>query len=215
MKVLLVEDEERIATFVGKGLRADGFEVDIQRTGRGALEAVDGCDLVVLDLGLPDVDGLSVLRHLRDEGSQVPIVVLTARGDVDDRVRAFELGADDYVPKPFAFAELVARVRARLKEKPAVPSPVTLHGIRLDPRALSASVDGRSVPLSAREFSLLVTLLESAGATLSREQLLHRVWDLDFDPGTNIVSVYVGYLRKKLPEIRIETVRGSGYRLNP
>ncbi|MFL5736574.1 MAG: response regulator transcription factor [Actinomycetota bacterium] len=215
MKVLLVEDEERIAAFVGKGLRANGFDVDVQCTGRGALSAARDSDLVVLDLGLPDIDGLDVLRHLRQDGSQVPIVVLTARGDVDDRVRAFELGADDYVPKPFAFRELLARVRARLKDKPAIASAVTLHGIRLDPRTLSASVDGRHVALSAREFSLFVTLLENAGATLSREQLLHRVWDLDFDPGTNIVSVYVGYLRKKLPEAQIETVRGTGYRLNP
>jgi DNA-binding response OmpR family regulator len=215
MKVLVVEDEERIAAFVGKGLRANGFDVDVQCTGRGALDASPDSDLVVLDLGLPDIDGLDVLRHLREDGSQVPIVVLTARGDVDDRVRAFELGADDYVPKPFAFRELLARVRARLKDKPAVAPAVTLHGIRLDPRTLSASVRGRHVALSAREFSLLVTLLENAGATLSREQLLHRVWDLDFDPGTNIVSVYVGYLRKKLPEANIETVRGTGYRLKP
>ena len=218
-RILIVEDEARIASFVAKGLRADGHVATVVGDGPGGLdEALSGNhDLVVLDIGLPGMDGYEVLEQLRAQGSGVPVIVLTARDSVTDTVSALEGGADDYMPKPFRFAELLARVRLRLRS-PAGPAAgsrddeLTAGGVRLDLRTRRATVDGRQVDLSAREFALAEIFMLNAGQVLSREQLLDQVWGFDFDPGSNVVDVYVGYLRRKFGAGTIETVRGMGYR---
>lgn len=215
MRLLVVEDEPRVAAFLVKGLRAQGYAVEAVGTGREALErAADGFDLVILDLALPDIDGTEVLRRLRTEGIQVPVVVLTARADVHDRIHGLDLGADDYITKPFAFGELLARIRARLRTQTRTPRTVLEAGkIRLDLTTRRAYVGERAVDLTAREFALLAALMHRPGQVLSREQLLSRVWGIQFDPGSNVVDVYVSLLRKKLGEDVIETVRGVGYRI--
>lgn len=216
-RILIVEDEERIASFVAKGLRADGHTTVIAGDGHEGLDrALSGdFDLVVLDIGLPGIDGFTVLDQLRSQGSRVPVIVLTARDSVGDTVSALEGGADDYMPKPFRFAELLARIRLRLRAQPG-PGPaddvLERGGIRLDVRTRRATVGGREVELSAREFALAEMFMVNAGQVLSREQLLDHVWGLDFDPGSNVVDVYVGYLRRKLGADAIATVRGMGYR---
>jgi DNA-binding response OmpR family regulator len=215
VRLLVVEDEPRVAAFLVKGLRAQGYAVEAVATGREALQrAQDGFDLVVLDLGLPDMDGTEVLRRLRAEGISVPVIVLTARGDVHDRIQGLDLGADDYVTKPFAFGELLARIRARLRASSRTPRTVLEAGkIRLDLQTRRAYVGDRAVDLTAREFALLAALMHRPGQVLSREQLLSRVWGIQFDPGSNVVDVYISLLRKKLGEEVIETVRGVGYRI--
>jgi two-component system, OmpR family, copper resistance phosphate regulon response regulator CusR len=215
-RVLIAEDEARIASFIQKGLRAAGFAPTVVADGRAALDyAMTGeFDLVVLDLGLPMMDGFSVLRQLREAHNDVPVVILTARDSVTDTVAGLEGGADDYVTKPFRFEELLARIRLRLREERAPEAMVLRHGdLSLDLRTRRAEVGGRVVDLSAREFSLAETFLRNPEQVLSREQLLSRVWGYDFDPGSNVVDVYVRYLRRKLGAERFETVRGVGYRL--
>jgi DNA-binding response OmpR family regulator len=215
VKLLVVEDEERVASFLVKGLRAHGYAVEWVRNGRQALRYVidSGIALVILDLGLPDLDGLEVLERFRERGSAVPVLVLSARGRVTDRVRGLNLGADDYLGKPFAFEELVARVRANLRPRATAASGVVRAGdITVDLVRREARIDGRTVNLSARELSLLNAFIDHPGEVLSRPELLSMAWGLDFDPGTNLVDVYVGYLRRKLGEPVIETVRGAGYR---
>jgi DNA-binding response OmpR family regulator len=216
VNLLVVEDEERIASFLAKGLRAHGYSVEWVSSGREALRRVTRPDisLVILDLGLPDLDGLAVLAGLRERGSTVPVLVLSARARVDDRVKGLDLGADDYLAKPFAFEELLARVRANLRPWAAVsPSVLRFGGIYVDVLRREATVDGRPVSLSAREFSLLRAFVGHPRQVLSRQQLLSMAWGMNFDPGTNLVDVYVGYLRRKLGGPVIETVRGAGYRL--
>ncbi|MDI6908662.1 response regulator transcription factor [Nocardioides sp.] len=220
-RILIVEDEERIASFLAKGLRADGHVTTRVANGREGLDLALGgeVDLVVLDIGLPGMDGFEVLDQLRSQGSTVPVIVLTARDSVGDTVSALEGGADDYMPKPFRFAELLARVRLRLRRSAdagAGPREDVLRSgrVRLDVRTRRAVVDERQVDLSAREFSLAEIFMVNAGQVLSREQLLDHVWGMDFDPGSNVVDVYVGYLRKKLGADTIATVRGMGYRFN-
>jgi DNA-binding response OmpR family regulator len=204
VRLLVVEDEERVASFLHKGLRAHGYDVEWVQTGQDALRRLmhPGISLVILDLGLPDLDGLDVLEGLRGRGSAVPVLVLSARGRVDDRVTGLNLGADDYLGKPFAFEELLARVRANLRPRTA-DSPGVLQAGRIciDPLRREVTVDGRAVSLSARH----------PGQVLSRQELLSMAWGMDFDPQTNLVDVYVGYLRRKLGEPVIETVRGAGY----
>ena len=218
-RILVVEDEERIVAFLVKGLRAEGHVTTVARDGRlGLDEALSGDhDLVVLDIGLPGIDGYAVLERLRATGSTIPVIVLTARDSVRDTVSALDGGADDYMPKPFRFAELLARVRLRLRALPAAEQgreAVEAGGVRLDLRTRRATVDEREIDLSAREFTLAETFMLNAGHVLSREQLLDHVWGLDFDPGSNVVDVYVGYLRRKFGATAITTVRGMGYRFN-
>ncbi len=211
-----MEDEDRIASFVQKGLAAHGYTVERVATGAegSARAASREFDLLILDLGLPDADGRDVLRAWRSRGVETPVLILSARGEVRDRVEGLELGADDYLTKPFAFDELLARVRARLRPGPSGDATtVRLHDVQLDLRTRRVTVGERSVDLAPREFSLLETFLRNPGQVLSREQLLSRVWGYDFDPQSNLVDVYVGYLRRKLGDGYIETVRGAGYRL--
>lgn len=214
-KILIVEDEPQIAAFVSRGLQHAGFSTEVIDDGSDALERAlqGGIDLILLDIGLPGMDGFEVLRHIRAAGSTVPIIMLTARSGTRDTVDGLEAGANDYVPKPFTFDELVARVRSRLRETaPAAAAALSHGGVVLDIMARRVTVNGREVDLSAREFALAEQFLRHPGSVLSREQLLSRVWGLDFDPGSNVVDVYVRYLRGKLGAKRIVTVRGAGYR---
>ena len=216
--ILIVEDEERIASFVAKGLRAEGHQSTIVGDGQEGLDLAlgGGFDLVVLDIGLPTLDGFDVLDQLRAQGSRVPVIVLTARDSVSDTVTALDGGADDYMPKPFRFAELLARIRVRLRQVDdhggRQGDDLDAGGVRLDVRTRRATVGGREVELSAREYALAEIFMRNAGQVLSREQLLDQVWGYDFDPGSNVVDVYVGYLRKKFGADVIRTVRGMGYR---
>ncbi len=214
-RILIAEDEPRIASFLSKGLRANGYTPTVAEDGVEALvRARSGeFDLLLLDLGLPRKDGLTVLHELRASGDRTPVIILTARDGVADTVAGLEGGADDYVTKPFIFEELLARVRARLRSDRAVSEPVLRAGeVTLDLRTRRANVDGREVELTAREFTLLETFLNHPDQVLSREQLLSHVWGYDYDPGSNVVDVYVGYLRRKVGSERIKTVRGMGYR---
>lgn len=213
-RVLIAEDEPRIAAFLEKGLRAAGYTTRTVATGPEAVAAArdDEVDLLLLDLGLPGIDGLAVLAQLRRRGERMPVIVLTARDGIADRVSGLDLGADDYLGKPFAFDELLARVRARLRQAPAAEVTVLRSGgVVLDLVARTVEVDDRSVELTAREFLLAETFLRNRGQVLSREQLLSRVWGYDHDPGSNVVDVYVGYLRRKIAPGFVRTVRGAGY----
>ena len=215
-RILIAEDEERIASFIEKGLRANGFTTTVAADGHEALALARSgdFDLMILDLGLPGRDGTDVLRELREWDRQTPVVILTARDGLTDKVAGLEAGADDYVTKPFRFEELLARVRVRLRDERA-PEPTMLRagGCALDLRTRRLLVEGKSVELTAREFALAEVFFRHAGQVLSREQLLSNVWGYDYDPGSNVVDVYVGYLRKKIGEDRIATVRGMGYQL--
>ncbi|MET0926000.1 MAG: response regulator transcription factor, partial [Solirubrobacterales bacterium] len=215
-RILIAEDESRLASFLEKGLRSSGFVTTVVSDGIAAesLARDSDFDLMILDLSLPRKDGLDVLRDLREAGEQLPVIVLTARGDPGDRVEGLESGADDYLPKPFHFEELVARVRVQLRvgDHSVEQTQLRVGDVALDLRTRWVSVGGEAVELSAREFELLRAFLQHPNQVLSREQLLARVWGYDYDPGSNVVDVYVGYLRKKLGPAKFETVRGVGYR---
>ncbi|MEU9852892.1 response regulator transcription factor [Streptomyces sp. NPDC047974] len=216
-RVLIAEDEERIASFVEKGLRANGFTTSVAADGDTALAwaLTGGFDLMVLDIGLPGRDGFTVLRELREARVTLPVLVLTARDSVRDTVAGLEGGADDWMTKPFRFEELLARIRLRLRTAARAPEVTVLRSgdLGLDLRTRRARAGERTVDLTAREFVLLELFLRHPGQVLSREQILSHVWGYDFDPGSNIVDVYVRALRRKLGAERLETVRGMGYRM--
>ncbi|MFI6576847.1 response regulator transcription factor [Nocardiopsis sp. NPDC050513] len=215
-RVLIVEDEERIASFVRKGLAASGFATTVVGTGSQAVDyaVTGGFDLMLLDLGLPDTDGFDVLRRVRALGVDVPVVILTARDSVRDTVTGLEIGADDYVTKPFSFEELLARVRLRLRsERPADTTVLRAGGLALDLRTRRVDVGGTPTDLTGREFALLELLMRHPDQVLSRQQMLSHVWGYDHDPGSNVVDVFVRALRRKVGADRIVTVRGMGYRL--
>jgi DNA-binding response OmpR family regulator len=225
MRILIVEDDKRIAAFVAKGLRAEGHAVTITGDADDADDTLettaDAIDLVLLDLGLPGRGGLEVLTRLRRRGATTPVIVLTARAEVDDRVRGLDAGANDYVTKPFAFEELLARIRAvqRTVGRPTA-TELTVGDLRLDLMSKVAWRAGRRIELAPREWALLELLMRQPTRVLSRAHILSKVWQYDLDPGTNVVDVYIGYLRRKLnvpgTEPLIHTVRGAGYRLlNP
>ncbi|MDO5495837.1 MAG: response regulator transcription factor [bacterium] len=215
--ILIVEDEPGIASFVSKGLRAAGHQPTAVGTGREAINhaLTDGYDLVILDIGLPDIDGFEVLERMRGSGSKTPVIILTARASVDDTVAGLEGGADDYMPKPFRFEELLARIRLRLRSETGGGDlgVLSVGDLSLDLRARTVTVGGEVIELAAREFELLEAFMRHPDQVLSREQLLSRVWGYDFDPDSNVVDVYVGYLRKKVGAGRIVTVWRVGYRL--
>jgi DNA-binding response OmpR family regulator len=215
-RILVVEDEEKISSFLQRGLRSNGYAASVAATGHDALAMArtGEIDLMILDIGLPDLDGFEVLQRFRSLDRRTPVIVLTARDAVTDRVSGLEGGADDYVTKPFSFEELLARIRVRLRSTHAPEETVLQVGNAiLDLRTRRLSVDGRTVELSAREFSVAELFFRNPAQVLTREQLLSNVWGYDYDPGSNVVDVYVGYLRKKLGKGRIKTLRGMGYRL--
>jgi DNA-binding response OmpR family regulator len=217
MRVLVVEDECPLAEAIAKGLRRELFAVDVAYEGDAALERLttNDYDVVVLDRDLPRIHGDDVCRHLVDTGSPVRILMLTAAGELDDRVEGLGIGADDYLAKPFAFTELVARIRA-LSRRSREPAPPVLEraGIRLDPARRAVSRDGRPLTLRAKEFLVLEELLRADGSIVSSEQLLEKAWDENIDPFTHVVRVTVMTLRRKLGDpCPIETVLGAGYRI--
>ncbi|SJM64163.1 response regulator transcription factor [Gulosibacter sp. 10] len=219
-QILIIEDEPRITDFISKGLAMEGFESTSAASGAEGLGlALSGrFALVILDLGLPDMDGFQVLRKIRAVDEQLPVIILTARTSSTDTVAGLTSGADDYVPKPFRFPELVARVRLRLRsaaaQEPEPEEEALRHGdLVLDPVRHLVTIGDRVVDLSAREFDLAEMFLRNPGQALTRDQLLANVWGYDFDAASNVVDVYVRYLRNKLGASRFETVRGVGYRL--
>lgn len=222
MRVLLVEDDEKLARAVSRGLRREGYAVDVTGDGDQALmqAGVWEYDVVILDLMLPGRGGLDVCRILRGRGSWAPVLMLTARGEIGDRIRGLDAGADDYLPKPFDFGELLARVRALVRRKPNERPPrLEVGDLVVDPATHEVMRGGRPVELTAREFSVLEYLARHPGEVVSRSRLLDHVWDANFIGSTNVVDVYVGHLRRKLEHTcerpLIRTVRGVGFVLEP
>jgi two-component system copper resistance phosphate regulon response regulator CusR len=218
MRILIVEDDQRTAAYLNKGLREHGFTVDVVATGpKGEDLASTGTyDVIVLDVMLPARDGWTVLRNLREAGNRTPVLFLTARDLVDDRVHGLELGADDYLVKPFAFSELLARIRTVLRRGPARQDDMLrVADLELDPQKHRVSRQGRRIEVSPKEFLLLSLLMRRTGEVLSRTYIAEQVWDMNFDSGTNVVDVHVGRLRSKVDEPfepkLIHTVRGVGY----
>ncbi|MCS5480344.1 response regulator transcription factor [Corynebacterium sp. YIM 101645] len=218
-RILIAEDDRGIADFINRGLTSAGYACDVVDSGAAAFHMARSgdFDLMILDLGLPHMDGAEVLEELRSLRVSLPIIVLTARTNLEARIRSLEGGADDYMPKPFQFAELLARVRLRLADKANVGDEggalLTRGELSLDLRTQKIRIGEKSKDLSRREFGLLETFMRHPGQILSRAQLLSMVWGMDFDPGSNVVDVYIRTLRKKIGAERIETIRGSGYRL--
>jgi two-component system, OmpR family, response regulator QseB len=218
-RILIVEDEIHIFTPIVKALHSQGFMATIAENGSQAIRIAleQDFDLVILDLGLPDIDGWSVLKSIRDRNNRLPIIILTARDDIRDKVAGLESGANDYMTKPFSFQELLARIRLRLREASlsgSTETVLTAGNIVLNLYTHQVFCDHRAIELSTREFTLLEILMKHQDAVLTREHLLKEVWGYDYDPGSNILDVYIGYLRKKLGNRSIETVRGIGYRLH-
>jgi two-component system response regulator PrrA len=220
--VLVVDDDEAIRDALDRALRLEGFEVSCAPDGESALAAVEASppDVMVLDVAMPGIDGVAVTRELRGDGNELPICILSARDEIDDRVVGLEAGADDYLVKPFAVCELVARLHALLRRRPTAETPlITVGDLRIDGARRRVIHGARTIELTRREFDLLETLGRNRGIVLSRERLLELVWGYDFEVNTNVVDVFVGYLRRKLeasgePRL-IHTVRGIGFVLRP
>jgi len=216
-RVLVVEDEKRIADFVGRGLEGAGYTVAVAPNGAAAMEMLHALDydLIILDLNLPDMDGLHLLKRIRNRRSTPAVMVLSARGDVDDRVKGLELGADDYMPKPFAFPEFLARCKALLRRGASMPERFQVGDLVLDALRRKVTRSGETIDLAPKEFSILEYLMRYRGKPLSRSMIVEHVWDMDYDGLTNIVDVYIRHLRSKIddryPVKLIQTVRGIGY----
>lgn len=220
MRILVVEDEKRIADFVLRGLESAGYQVDVAEDGRTALDLTHRTeyDLMILDLMLPDMDGLAVLEKTRNRKSSPPVLILSARGGVDDRVKGLELGADDYLVKPFAFVELLARVKALMRRGQPTPERLQVGDLLLDCIRRKVTRSGENIELAPKEFSILEYMMRNQGRPLSRTMIVEHVWDMEYDGLTNIVDVYIRHLRSKIddpfPAKLIHTVRGIGYMLN-
>jgi two-component system OmpR family response regulator len=217
MRILLVDDDPKLARALAKGLRGHSYAVDVAPDADAALLRADvyAYDLVLLDVMLPGRDGFAACRALRERGVAAPVLMLTARDAVDDRIRGLDAGADDYLPKPFDFGELLARIRALLRRGPAGREPELRVGeLVIDPATRAVALAGRAVELTAREFAVLEYLARHPGEVVSRSTLLEHVWDENFYGSTNVVDVYVGYVRRKLGAPLIATVRGVGFRLD-
>ncbi len=217
MRILVIEDEKRIADFVGRGLESSGYSVELADSGEAALAKLHSADydLVILDLMLPDMDGISILEKLRARKSSPPVLILSARSTLDDRVKGLELGADDYLIKPFAFMELLARVRALLRRGQAMPERLQVGDLVLDCLRRKVNRGGETIDLAPKEFSILEFLMRNRGRPMSRTMIVEHVWEMDYDGLTNIVDVYIRHLRSKIddpyPVKLIQTVRGVGY----
>ena len=218
MRLLVIEDQDKVSGFIKKGLEEEGYAVDIARDGQEGLSmALDRVhDLIILDIQLPKIDGLQILRELRDQGVATPVLLLTVRATIEDKVLGLDSGADDYLPKPFAFQELVARIRALLRRRPDTePALVKIADLTLDPARRLVLRGDKRIDLSPREFSLLNFFMRNPERVLTRTMITEHVWDYDFDSDTNVIDVYVNYLRKKIDTDRknklIQTVRGVGY----
>jgi len=223
MRVLVVEDERKVASFIRQGLEEEGHTVEVAADGLAALDLVlepPAYDLVVLDVMLPRLDGFSVLTKLRERRVPTPVLLLTARDSVSDKVAGLDLGADDYLTKPFAFDEFLARVRALLRRgQTSTPPVLRVADLTLDPARREVRRGGRTVSLTTREYALLEYFMRNAGRVLTRPMIAEHVWGLDFDAESNIIDVYIGYLRRKIdgegqPSL-LHTVRGAGYVLKP
>lgn len=217
MKVLVVEDNKKLARFLMRALTEDGHAVDLVGDGRQAVNQIRDLkyDLVILDWMLPELDGLSVVREVRERGGRVPILMLTARAEVSERIAGLDAGADDYLPKPFDLAELLARVRALARRGTPGEGPLKIGPLLLDRAERKATLSGQRLELTPREFALLAHLAREAGRVVPRMEILAKVWEMSFDPGSNVIEVHVKNLREKLGEHAhlIETVRGVGYRI--
>ncbi len=219
MRILVVEDEKRIADFIRRGLESE-FAVDVAPDGQTALDMVHATDydLITLDMMLPDMDGLRVLEKIRNRKTNPPVLILSARGAVEDRVKGLELGADDYLTKPFAFVELLARVRVLLRRGQPTPEKLIVGELSLDCIRRKVTRSGDNIELAPKEFSILEYLMRNKGRPLSRTMIVEHVWDMDYDGLTNIVNVYIRHLRSKIddryPQKLIHTVRGVGYMLD-
>jgi heavy metal response regulator len=219
MRLLVVEDETKIADFIRRGLESAGYTVDVAPTAKDALEMVHSTehDLIILDLMLPDLDGLDLLKKIRNRKASPPVLILSARDAVDDRVKGLEVGADDYIVKPFAFVELLARVRALLRRGQPMPERLQVGELVLDCIRRKVTRGGQVIELAPKEFSILEYLMRNRGRPLSRTMIVEHVWDVEYDGLTNIVDVYIRHLRSKIddhfPMKMIQTVRGVGYML--
>lgn len=220
MRILVIEDEKRIADFVARGLESSGYAVDMATDGAAGLEMLHATDydLIILDLMLPDIDGLKVLEKIRNRKLSPPVLILSALGAVDDRVKGLERGADDYLGKPFSFAELLARVRALLRRGQPMPERLQVGDLVLDAIRRKVTRGSEPIELAPKEFSILEYMMRNQGQALSRTMIVEHVWDMDYDGLTNIVDVYIRHLRSKIddrwPQKLIHTVRGTGYMID-
>ena len=219
MRILVVEDEKKIASFIRRGLKEEGYAVDVALDGEEGYRLIceNDYDVILLDLMLPKLDGLTLCRQVRQDGVQTPIIMLTAKSAVADKVTGLDAGANDYLTKPFAFEELLARIRVVLRPTGQPPTKLQVADLSLDLLTHTVTRNGREIPLSAKEFALLEYLMRNAGTVVSRTMIYEHVWDIDFDTSTNVIDVYINYLRNKIDagfeKKLIHTVRGRGYML--